>query len=189
MLELSLHILDIVQNAIAAGANAITIDIEEDGKEDYLRIRIKDNGRGIPKADLPTVSDPFFTSRKTRTVGLGLSLLQQAAVQSDGYMDIESEEGKGTAVRAFFKHSHIDRMPLGDIGKTMSILIVGNPQRDFSYHHRLNGEEFHFDTSTVKEYLDGIPLTDPNVIGFILQEFQDWMTRRERKLREAGYES
>jgi anti-sigma regulatory factor (Ser/Thr protein kinase) len=189
MLELSLHILDIVQNSIAAGANVVVIDIEEDLQNDYLIIQIRDNGRGIPKEDLVKVSDPFFTTRKTRGVGFGLALLQQAASQSDGFLEIESEEGKGTMIKASFKHSHMDRMPLGNISKTMSVLIIGNPKIDFMYYHRVAGQEFTFDTHTLREYLDGIPLNDHNVVSFVLQEFQDWMMKRNRTLREEGHES
>jgi hypothetical protein len=183
MQELSLHILDIIQNSIAALADLISIEIEEDSERDCLMISIRDNGRGIPREYLSQAVDPFYTTRQTRKVGLGLSLLQQAAVQSDGYLNISSEEGKGTEVRAFFKHSHIDRMPLGDIGKTMGILIIGNPQVDFAYFHRVEGDEFRFDTQAVRGELDGIPLNDPHVIGFIFQEFEGWMTRRNAMLR------
>jgi hypothetical protein len=175
--------LDIVQNSISASADSIEIEIEEDSERDVLVISIRDNGHGIPREHLSQAVDPFYTSRQTRKVGLGLSLLQQAAVQSDGHLDISSEEGKGTEVRAFFKHSHIDRMPLGDIGKTMSILIIGNPQIDFAYYHRVEGNEFEFDTRSLREQLDGIPLHDPHVIGFIFQEFEAWMMRRNGMLR------
>jgi hypothetical protein len=183
MQELSLHILDIVQNSIFASADSIEIEIEEDSERDALVISIRDNGWGIPKEYLSRAVDPFYTSRETRKVGLGLSLLHQAAVQSGGYLDVSSEEGKGTEVRAFFKHSHIDRMPLGDIAKTMGVLIVGNPQIDFSYYHRVEGNEFEFDTRSLREQLDGIPLNDPHVIGFIFQEFEAWMTKQNSTLR------
>jgi sensor histidine kinase YesM len=183
MQELSLHILDIIQNSIAASADLISVEIEEDKGRDSLIISIRDNGRGIPREYLSRAVDPFYTSRQTRRVGLGLSLLQQAAMQSDGYLDISSEEGKGTEVRAFFKYSHIDRMPLGDIGKTMSVLIIGNPQINFVYFHRVAGDEFRFDTRAVRGELEGIPLNDPHVIGFIFQEFEAWMTRRNGMLR------
>jgi hypothetical protein len=189
MLELSLHILDIIQNSLAAGANNIEIEIEEDREKDSFFIYIRDNGRGIPKEDLIRVANPFYTSRKTRKVGLGLSLLHQAALQCEGYLKVKSEESQGTEVKAYFKHSHIDRMPLGDMAKTMSILIVGNPQVDFSYYHRLETDEFRFDSRSLKEHLDGIPLNDPRVIGFILQEFEEWMTKRNRKLREERDEA
>lgn len=180
--------MDIVQNSIAASADFIEIEIEEDRGRDSLVISIRDNGRGIPKDYVTKVSDPFYTTRKTRKVGLGLSLLQQAAVQSGGHLGITSEEGKGTEVRAFFKRSHIDRMPLGDIAKTMSVLIIGNPQVSFCYYHRVEADEFRFDTRSLREQLEGIPLHDPHVIGFILQEFGAWMTKRNSTLREGGDE-
>jgi len=181
---LSLHILDIVQNSIVAGADLIEIEIEEDRGRDYLLISIRDNGRGIPKEDLLRVTDPFYTSRETRRVGLGLSLLQQAALQCDGDLEVKSGQDRGTEVKAYFKHSHIDRMPLGDMAKTMSILIGANPQIDFCYHHRLEGDEFKLDARLLRENLDGVPLNDHNVIAFILQEVGEWMERRNCRLRE-----
>jgi hypothetical protein len=189
MQELSLHILDIIQNSIAARANLIAIEIEEDKGRDSLMISIRDNGYGIPREHLSQAVDPFYTTRQTRRVGLGLSLLHQAAVQSEGHLDISSEEGKGTEVRAFFKHSHIDRMPLGDIAKTMGILIIGNPHVNFAYFHRVEKDEFRFDTRSLREALDGVPFNDPSVTGFIFQEFEGWMTRRNGILRGGWDES
>lgn len=189
MLELSLHILDIVQNSLAAGADLIEIEIQEDREKDHLLISIRDNGRGIQKENLAKVADPFYTSRKTRRVGLGLSLLQQAALQCEGYLEVKSDQAHGTEVKAYFKHSHVDRMPLGDMAKTMSVLLVGNAQVDFTYRHTVNGDEFRFDTRVLKEHLDGVPLNDHNVVRFIFQEFEEWMKRRNRILREGGHGS
>jgi len=189
MLELSLHLLDIVQNSISAGARLIRIEVAEDTKRDSMVLCIEDNGRGMSREVVAKVMDPFFTSRTTRKVGLGLSLLREAAIQSDGEMDVVSEEGKGTRVTAHFTHSHIDRMPLGDMAKTMSVLIAGNPSTDFLYHHTVNGVPFTLDTRVLREHLEGVPLNDLHVIGFILQEVGAWMTTRKGLLREAGYES
>lgn len=189
MLELSLHLLDIVQNSISAGASLIRIEIEEDTERDSLVLYIEDNGRGMSREVVARVMDPFVTSRATRKVGLGLSLLREASIQSDGEMEVVSEEGKGTRVRAHFTHSHIDRMPLGDMAKTISVLIAGNPTIDFVYDHTVNGVSFTLDTRALRQYLEEIPLNDLHVVGFILQEVGAWMTRRKGLLREGGYES
>jgi anti-sigma regulatory factor (Ser/Thr protein kinase) len=180
--ELSLHVLDIAQNSISAGSNRIEIEIKEDTKQDSLVIRIRDDGRGIPQEELARVLDPFVTSRTTRRVGLGLSLLQHAALQCGGDVKVTSVENHGTEVVATFVYSHVDRMPLGDVAKTMTVLIVGNPDVDFRYRHSVNGDEFCFDTQELREQLDGVPLNDHLVVGFIRDEFKDWMTRRKTKI-------
>src|SRR5690554_4683283 len=124
MRELSLHVLDIVQNSINAAASLISVYINEDIIEDLLTIKIKDNGRGIPEENLSQITDPFFTSRKTREVGLGLSLFAEAAWRCDGDFKIDSIVEKGTEVETLFRYSHIDRAPLGDIQGTLLTLIA-----------------------------------------------------------------
>jgi len=116
MQDLSLHILDIIENSINAGAKRVEIMINEDLEKDILSIEIKDNGEGIDRETLEKVLDPFYTTRTTRRVGLGLSLLSQSAKEAEGDISIKSEKGVGTAVHAYFKHSHIDRRPL-EIGR------------------------------------------------------------------------
>src|SRR5512142_3272074 len=120
MEDLSLHILDIAENAINAGATAITIDIEENSAEDTLTIEITDNGCGMDADTLKHALDPFYTTRTTRRVGLGLPMLQEAATAANGFVDLRSVPGFGTAVRATFQSSHIDRKPLGDIAETIT---------------------------------------------------------------------
>ncbi len=115
MKELSLHILDVVTNSIDAGANLIEVEVKADTKKNYLRINIKDNGKGMSKETVEKVTNPFFTSRKVRNVGLGLPFLKLAAEQCDGFLKIQSEENIGTEVTAEFKLNHIDRAPLGKI--------------------------------------------------------------------------
>ncbi len=173
MEDLSLHILDIVENSIAARATRIEIRIVEDIKKDVFSIEIKDNGRGISEETLKKVTDPFYTTRKTRKVGLGLSLLAQSAKEAEGDISIESEEGVGTAVYAYFKHSHIDRKPLGNIIDTLIVLIAGNPDIDFLYEHKRGENTYSIDTKEIRSELGGIPLNSPSVIGFIKKEMED----------------
>lgn len=172
MKELSLHILDIVQNSLSAGASLVDIEIDEQPQNgDYLKIVIIDNGRGMEKEKVAKVLDPFFTTRTTRKVGLGLPLFQQNATHCDGSFEIESNLGSGTTVRAKFKHSHWDRPPLGDMSATLLTLIVLNPDVDFHYIHRLEGNHFELDTRDVRRELgDEIPLNNPVVVDF-LREF------------------
>ena len=168
MQDLSLHILDIAENATAAGADLVEIIIAQDTERDRLQIVIRDNGRGMDNEILEKAGDPFFTTRTTRRVGLGLSLLKQATREADGDFFITSQPGKGTEVRANFQASHIDRKPLGDMGSTLVSLILGNPDVDFVYESNFDGEETTLDTRMIKAELDdATTVTDPAVLNLI----------------------
>lgn len=164
MRELSLHILDVVENGITAGADIIRIQVEESRSADLLSIYINDNGRGIPAEKLKNLQDPFVTSRTTRRVGLGLSLLAAAAERCDGKLAVSVGTGGGTDVRASFRYSHIDRAPMGDMASTMATLLMGNPHIDFVYTHVIGGEEFNLDTRDLKKELGDHALEDAMVI-------------------------
>lgn len=135
MEDISLHILDIVENSIAVSASRVEITVVEDMEKDLLLVEIKDNGRGMSEGRLEKVLDPFFTTKSVRKVGLGLPLLAQAARESGGDIEIESEVGIGTRVKATFQHSHPDRKPLGNIAETMRILRATNPDIEFVYKY------------------------------------------------------
>lgn len=173
MEDLSLHILDIVENSITAGANRIEIRILEDIEKDIFSIEIKDNGKGISEENLKKVADPFYTTRKTRRVGLGLSLLSQSAKEAGGEISITSGEDMGTVVCAHFKHSHIDRKPLGNIVDTLIVLIAGNPDIDLLYKHRRNDNTYSLDTAFIKSKLEGVPINSPEVIELIKKDIQE----------------
>ena len=156
MRELSLHILDVVENGITAGGDCIWIEVDEDRKKDQLKIVIRDNGRGMPVEKLENIDDPFITSRTTRRVGLGLSLLAAAAKRCEGKLRINSKPGKGTEVEATFRYHHM--------AATIGTLILGNPGIDFIYAHRIDGKDFCLDTREIrKEMKEGFP-SDPTVI-------------------------
>ncbi len=146
MEDLSLHILDIAENSISGSAKRIEIRIDEDRTEDLLTIEIRDDGKGMDEQTLQKALDPFFTTRTTRRVGLGLPLLAQAARESDGRIELDSKPGRGTTVRATFTYSHVDRKPLGDIDETICTLVAGHPEIDILYEHKRNGSIYHFDT-------------------------------------------
>jgi anti-sigma regulatory factor (Ser/Thr protein kinase) len=171
--ELSLHILDIAENGITAGADCIQILINEARNEDLLTIVIEDNGRGMPAEKLQKPTDPFITSRTTRRVGLGLSLLAAAADRCAGKLEIETEPGRGTRVEATFRYSHIDRAPVGDMASTITTLIMGNPQVDFVYTHIVDTEDFVLDTRDLKESAQDQSLTDPVLIFHLSQSIRN----------------
>ena len=146
-----MHILDIVENSIAAMARRIEIRIDEDQAKDQVTIEIKDDGKGMDEQTLKKALDPFFTTRTTRKVGLGLSLLEQAAKESEGTFDLSSSPGKGTTVNATFRLSHPDCKPMGDIGQTMQVLIMSHPEIDFLYEHKSDNSTYRFDTREVRK--------------------------------------
>ncbi len=165
MRELSLNVLDIAQNSIAAKATLVTVSIEESG--DTLTICIGDNGCGMTDEQLKQLRDPFYTTRKTRRVGLGIPLFRMAAEMTGGSFTVDSQVGVGTTVTARFGLHHIDRMPLGDIVGTMDTLIRLNPDIDFLYRHTVDGHSFELDTRTLREVLDGVPFSEPDVMSWI----------------------
>ncbi len=167
MRELSLHILDIVQNSTRARASEVQIMIEICTERDELSITIEDNGEGMSKQMTQDVLDPFVTTRTTRRVGLGLPLFKDAAERAEGGFILKSEEGKGTVVTASFKLSHIDRTPMGDLISTMITLIQGNPDVDFLFTYRCDNGEYGLSTRYIREELAGVPLNHPMVLEAI----------------------
>ncbi|MGZ2368680.1 ATP-binding protein [Ancylomarina sp. YFZ004] len=167
MRDLSEHIMDIIQNSVRANASLVEFEILEDVKADVYKLIFKDNGCGMSAEVLAKVADPFFTSRTTRKVGLGISLLKQNAEQTGGSLNIWSEEGKGTKLEVLFSHSNIDRPVLGNIAETMMLLVGGNPEMDFLYKHTTAEGEYVFDTKEVKDVLEGVSLSDPNILVYL----------------------
>ena len=161
MRELSLHILDIAQNSLMAGASLITILIEESPLRNSLRIEITDNGKGIEADRMQTVTDPFYTTRSSRKVGLGLSLFQAAAERSGGELQITSRLGLGTTVTVVFPYDNIDRAPLGNMADTILTLVMGNPGVDFCYRHLYEARTFIFDTRQLGPYVSRSDLEIP----------------------------
>lgn len=173
MKELSLHIIDVMENGISAGANLIELRITESQKDDLLTIRIRDNGKGIPQNEIKNVLDPFYTTRTTRRVGLGLSLFREASLRCEGDFHIESKEGKGTEVTATFKLNHLDLAPLGDIASSIGTMIMGNSEMDFLYEHEIDKKSFVIDTRDIRKELDGVPLNNIHVVKLIMNNIKE----------------
>lgn len=170
-----MHILDIVQNSISAGATLVTLTVDESPAEDLLTIAVGDNGKGMTPEQVSRLSDPFFTSRTTRKVGMGIPLLMDSARQSGGDVRIESEPGKGTEVTAVFGYSNIDRPPLGDVANALMLLVSSNPALDFLFTYRYNGDEYLFDTVDVREILGDDALKDLTIIRNLEEMIKDNM--------------
>jgi hypothetical protein len=170
---LSLHILDVLENGVEAGASTLEITIDEDIEADRMVIEIRDNGRGMNKEKAARVLDPFYTTRKTRHVGLGLPLFSEAARRCDGDLSIDSEPGKGTVVKATFRRSHIDRAPLGDLPTALLAILLSERSIDLAYSHRVDAREFRFDSSEIRNELGDVPLTHPKVREWLHQFLQE----------------
>ena len=140
MEDLSLHILDVVENSFAASATTIEISIDEDTAADRLSLVIRDDGNGMDEEVRQKALDPFFSTRTTRRIGLGLPLLAQAARESGGDLALESAPGEGTTVRAQFQLSHPDRKPLGDIAASLVAILAGRPHLEVCFDYRKDGE-------------------------------------------------
>ena len=169
MNDLSMHILDIIQNSLSAGASEIGLSVWEDTANNLLTITIKDNGRGMTPQQVAQVTDPFFTSRTTRKVGLGLPLYRQSAEQSGGALTVESEVGTGTTITATFLHDHIDRPPMGDLANAIVLMVSANPNRLFRFSYAYNDQSYYIDTQEINEALEGMPINDVYVIKMVTE--------------------
>ena len=167
MNDIALHLLDIVQNSLAAGATYIVVSVDENPRDNVLIISVSDNGRGMSPEQLKKLSDPFFTSRTTRRVGLGVPLLKQTAEQSGGSLQVISEPGKGTCLTARFQYDHLDRPPLGDVANALVLMISANPAVDFAYSYTYNGKTYTVNTMEIREILGDTPLSDLYVMEMI----------------------
>jgi len=172
MEDLSLHILDIVENSVAARADKIEIRISEDKKKDLLSVEIIDNGIGMDKETRKKAVDPFYTSRTVRRFGLGLPFLSEAAKAANGQLSIKSKKGEGTRIKADFQYSHIDRKPLGDIGQTILTIVIGNPEIDLVYVYKKNSHTYSLDTRKIKAQLKETPINSPDGIRKIKENLK-----------------
>ena len=173
MLELSLHILDITENAVRARAHTVRIALTEEPEKDLFLLEIRDDGKGMSEDEIKRVLDPFYTTKKVRRVGLGLPMLAQAAENAGGYFAIASKPEIGTTVTVAFQLSHIDRQPLGDLPGTMVTLIMGNPDIHFVYCHRRGREVYILDTDEIKREIEDVPINHIEVLKFIRQDVAD----------------
>ena len=167
MRELSLNILDVAQNSITAGASLITIEVNENTIDHTLLIGIYDNGCGMTEEQVKSVIDPFFTTRTTRKVGMGIPLFKMSCEQTGGKFTIESEKGVGTKINALYKTDSVDFTPLGDIASTIVTIVSMNADKEFLYRRVLDDKEFIFSTVEIKKILDGVPLSESSVMNWI----------------------
>jgi hypothetical protein len=188
MREIALHLLDIAENSVAANAPMIVLVVCEDLHRDRLTASVTDDGKGMDAEMAAKVVDPFITSRTTRKVGLGIPLFKAAAEACNGGLTIQSEVGKGTRLEVDFQHSHIDRMPLGDLACTLLTLVIAYPHIRWVFDytavakHGLPREQFIFDTQPILAELGDIPLTEPEVLAFLRETIESGITQAQTAL-------
>ena len=180
MKELSLHVYDLMENSIAAKASLIELTITDSLKDNIYSFMIKDNGKGMSQDFLAKVTDPWTTTRTTRKVGIGLPLIKMNTELCGGGMNIESEVGKGTTLRFWFQHDHIDRAPMGDLAGTIVMLCAQHEDIHYIYRDITDEGEYIFDTDEVKEALDGMSMNDINIIKYLKEMI-------EENLKEIGF--
>ncbi len=176
MRELSMHILDLAQNSVAAGATLIEISVIADSCSDELNISIRDNGSGMSAEFVAQVFDPFTTTRTTRKVGLGIPMFAEAARECGGKLALHSKLGEGTTLQATFKLNHIDRAPLGDIKSTLTALIAANPDIEIVYKHQVDSVEFVLDTRQIRAELGDVPINEIAVLKWIAEYIEDGLS-------------
>lgn len=167
MKELSLHILDVARNSIRAEATLIEILIKENDIKNIISICIKDNGKGMDEKTLSQVTNPFFTTRDVRNVGLGIPLLKAAAERCNGYFKIESTKDVGTKIECTFEKNHIDRAPFGNMGDTIMALVGSLEGSELKYVHKHNENDFTLDTAQIKEILGDVEISSSEVLLWI----------------------
>ncbi|MGB9783032.1 MAG: ATP-binding protein [Moorellaceae bacterium] len=184
MEELSLHVLDLMENSLAAGASFLELRIIEDPRTNRMVLELTDNGKGMSEEEAQAALNPFFTTRTTRRVGLGLSLFKATAEQCGGTLSLTSRPGKGTRVVVTLELDHVDRPPLGNMGATIAAVLGREELGELRYYHRRGDEVFEFSTSWLKQHLGNTPFN----LAPVLQWVENYINRGIRALH-GGEES
>lgn len=168
--DFSAHLLDIAENSINAGATDVTLEITEDSRAHSFKFVITDNGRGMDEEILARVIDPFYTTRTTRRVGMGISFLKQVAELCGGGLNISSTPGKGTTLEVTFDTQNLDMPPIGDIPATLMVLLMGHPEINWLYVHKKDDKEYVLRSSELLEALEDIELFRTPEVGLWIRD-------------------
>lgn len=187
MRELSLHLLDVMENALRAGARRIAVEIDENPRRNLLTLRVRDDGHGVAPDALGRLGDPFYTTRTTRSVGMGLALLRAAARRCNGDLVVRSRSGQGTEVTATFELDHIDRAPLGDVKATLLGALMADGECDVAYRHAVGDREFTFDSAHLRDALGDVPLSHPRVREWIEDHLDGGIAELYRGVEEEEH--
>ena len=176
-----MHLMDILQNSVSACSTNILVDINEDIQGQMLTFCVSDDGKGMTKEMVNKVTDPFFTTRTTRRVGLGLPLLKQNAERTGGTFELSSAPGNGTTVSSVFRTNHPDCLPLGDLPGAIMLTVAANPEISFTYNHHTVRGDYRFSTKEVEETLGGVDFRQPALYNYLKEMIAE-------NLREIGVE-
>lgn len=177
MPDIAMHLLDIVFNSIRAKAKNIIIYLLDSEKEDKIICRVEDNGCGMDEQTVENVQSPFYTTRTTRDVGLGIPLFKEGALQTGGSFRLKSKVGKGTLIEAVYTRSHLDTPALGDLAETIATLIQADANIDYNIDIVFDDKTFNLDTIAIKEILDGVPIDEPDIILWLKEYIKEGITR------------
>lgn len=169
MEEICAHILDITANAVTAGAGHVAVTIEEDRNNNLLSVTFKDDGRGMDEEMVKKVVDPFFSTKKGKKVGLGIPLLKGTAETCGGKFRLASRPGQGVDISASFQLDHPDLPPLGNLKDTILVLVIGNPDVDFSFSYTVDGRTFSLYTRQIREMIGSVPINHPDIVKFLTE--------------------
>jgi anti-sigma regulatory factor (Ser/Thr protein kinase) len=181
--DLCFHLVDLVQNSVAAGARNITLNVTEEEAGDRLTLEVADDGQGMDRHTLLKVQDPFFTSKGFKKVGLGIPLLKATAEACLGHFRISSRPGQGTRVRAQLQKSHVDCPPLGDLGETLLSLIVSLEQVNLRFSFRSELGKFFLSSADIRLQVGDLHFSHPEVYQFLKSYIRE---RLDRLLPPAG---
>lgn len=177
--DIAMYVLDITNNSIRAEAKNIAIHISSSNKKNKILISVQDDGCGMSAEQLERVTNPFYTSRTTRKIGLGVSLFKELAEQCNGSFLIQSEKGKGTLIQAELEKTHWDTPPMGDLAEMLITLIQANELIEYQFDYKADQVEFLLDTKEVKQILEGVSLTEPSILLWLKEYITEGITRRE----------
>lgn len=177
MPDIAMHLLDIVFNSIRAKAKNIMIYLLDSEAKDQIICRVEDDGSGMDETTVKNVQSPFFTTRTTRDVGLGVPLFKEGALQTGGSFKLESALGKGTLIEAVYTRSHLDCPALGDLAETFATLIQADASIEYIIDVVYDNKTFHLDTKEIKEILDGVPIDEPDIILWLKAYIKEGICR------------
>ena len=178
--DMAMYILDIGNNSIRAKASFVEISFVESNQSDSCVLKISDDGCGMSAKQLENVRNPFYTTRDTRKVGLGMSFLDQLAAQCNGHLVIESEIGKGTILTLNYQRSHLDAPPIGDMASSMITLIQADGRMEYLFRYEIDNDSFELETKQIKELLDGVNITEPSILLWL----KDYIDENLKRLKE-----
>ncbi|MEF9920746.1 MAG: ATP-binding protein [Erysipelotrichaceae bacterium] len=182
MMDLAMHILDLVYNSIRAHAHLIKVIILDSEEKDEIKIQIIDDGDGMSEQMLEQVQNPFMTSRTTRKVGLGVALISQLAQNCEGSFTITSALNKGTSLVITLKRSHIDVPPWGDLGESFATIIQGDVEHEVYFLYQNDQGEFELDTKEIKKLVNPVPINDASIIVWIKEYVNEGLFALRRKV-------